>query len=197
MHYHTYNTPGFILNAAPAGESSRYVFIFTRDLGLVGAHAQNTRSISSKLRYSISAPAKSVVSLVRGKNVWRLISAVPDKQLFYLFRDEPDKLKLCVQVFALYKKILAGEEANPELYSLLENFIEFLEKEKLDSEQIKNAETVFIVRFLKITGYLPDEKITKEISAGREWNTDLLSGVSLQRKDIVRIINESLKAADL
>ena len=69
MSYHTYNTEGLILEAKPIGETSQYVYVFTRELGLVGAHAQNTRHITSKLRYALDAPARSTVSLVRGKHV--------------------------------------------------------------------------------------------------------------------------------
>lgn len=184
------------MNALPAGETSQYVYIFTKDLGLVGAHAQNTRNINSKLRYALNVPAKSHVSLVRGKNVWRLISAIPDKQLYIIFKNSPEKLKVCANVFSLLKKLLAGEEANPELFSLVDSFLIFLQTD-LSDEEIKNAETIFLIRMLSILGYMPDNDIVREFAFGDDWNTEIIMKITSLRKEAVKIINESLRATDL
>lgn len=197
MHYHIYNTPGFVLNALPSGESSQYVFVFTRDLGLVGAKAQNTRHISSKLRYALNFPAKSNVSLVRGKSTWRLVSAVPDKQFYHQFKSEPEKLRVCVQTFSLVKKILAGEEANQDLFDLLDGFLIFLSENDLSSEQLKNLEAVMIVRLLRLTGYLPDDPLVRELINDTDWRPETIANVSENRKGIIKIINESLRATGL
>lgn len=201
MSYHIYNTPGFILAATPAGEASRYVYIFTRELGLVGAHAQNTRHVSSKLRYSLDAPARSVVSLVRGRNMWRLTSAVPEKRFAGIFASDPEKLQLCTRVFSLLKKLLAGEEANEPLFTILAEFLNFLE-ENFNNDvsktiDLKNAETILLLRVLHLLGYVPENELTKRFAIGQEWSAEILSAMNPQRKEAVAIINESLKETGL
>lgn len=201
-HYHTYNTTGLVLGGTPSGESSRYIYIFTRDLGLVGVHGQNTRSVSSKLRYALDAPARSQVSLVRGKNTWRLVSATPDKRFFSVFEGQPEKLALCTRVFLVLKKLLAGEESNPELFSLVNTFLDFLMSDMTDlvGESIgdlKDIEAILMLRILHTLGYIPDSPLAVQFARGTEWNSEIISAMTPHRKEAVRVINESLKATDL
>ncbi len=197
MSYHVYNTPGFILGGTPSGEASRYIYIFTRDLGLVGAHAQNTRNVNSKLRYALDAPSFSQVSLVRGKNMWRLKSAVPDKRFYTIFKDDPEKLKLCIRVFALIKKLLAGEEANEPLFTIIQDFLDFLEKNFTPDLNLKDAEPILVLRILHLLGYIPENELTTQFARSSEWNAELIKKMAPMRKEAVAIINESLKASDL
>src|SRR5689334_20839105 len=126
MFYHTYNTEAFVLSSEPTGEASKYVYLFTRDLGLVGERAQSSRSVASKLRFALEPLSHSKVSLVRGKNSWRLTNAAPEENLFMKLRDNREKLVLCANVFALIKKLLAGEEKNHELFTTLSDAIDFI-----------------------------------------------------------------------
>lgn len=207
LNYHIYNTSGLIIAGVPSGEASRYVYIFTKDLGLVGAHAQNTRNISSKLRYALDAPARSRVSLVRGKNSWRLVSAVPDKRFCAVFAENSEKIRLCARTFSLIKKLLAGEEANERLFSVVSDFLDFLETMETDGvgkdgkdgkdENVKNVEAVLLLRILHLLGYLPENKLTREFARGAVWNEEIVRAMSPYRKEAVKIINESLRASDL
>jgi recombinational DNA repair protein (RecF pathway) len=197
MFHHTYNSPAFVLGSTPAGESSRFVFLFTKELGLVGAHAQNTRHVSSKLRYSLNAPARSVVSLVRGKSTWRLTNAMPDKGFYFIFKEQPEKQKLCTRIFSLIKKLLAGEESNPELFTLVDNFLIFLEETELGGEELKNIEAVVMLRILYMLGYIPQNELSQEFTNNFDWKKEILERMGPQRKEAVRMINESLRATGL
>ncbi|MEK7390557.1 MAG: recombination protein O N-terminal domain-containing protein [Patescibacteria group bacterium] len=195
LHYHTYNTLGLILGSAPSGEASRYVYVFTKDLGLVGAHAQNTRNINSKLRYALDAPARSHVSLVRGKNMWRLISAVPDKRFYSVFKENPEKQRLCARTFSLIKKLLAGEEANPELFAVVNEFLDFIEKEEQNT--LKDVEAILVLRILHYLGYIPGNDLTRQFAHSTGWNSEIISAMAPRRKEAVKIINESLRETGL
>ncbi len=197
MAYHTYNTPGLILGSTPSGEASRYVYIFTKDLGLVGAHAQNTRHVSSKLRYALDAPARSQVSLVRGKNMWRLISAVPDKRFYSVFGEDTERMMLCTRTFSLIKKLLAGEEAHPELFDVVNDFLDFIQNPEPASVDLKDAEAVLVLRILHSLGYIPENDLAKQFARGTEWNPEIISAMAPYRKEAIKIINESLRATGL
>lgn len=202
MHYHTYNTLGLILGSSPSGESSRYLYIFTKELGLVGVHGQNIRSVNSKLRYALDAPARSYVSLVRGKNMWRLVSATPDKRFFSVFENQPEKLALCVRIFSVLKKLLAGEETNQELFLLVNNFLDFLMSDMTDlvGESIgdlRDIEAILMLRILHRLGYVPTSTIAEQFAYGTEWNAEIVSAMTPHRKEAIKIINASLNASDL
>lgn len=190
------------MGGTPSGEASRFIFIFTRDLGLVGAHAQNTRHVSSKLRYALDAPARSTVSLVRGKSMWRLVSAVPETRFVTFFDDEPEKLALVVRIFSLLKKLLPGEEADPRLFDLIDSFFEFLKTTSFrqggaGDVEIKDAEAVLVLRILHRLGYIPDTDLARQFAHDTDWTIDLVAAMSSRRKEAVSVINESLKATDL
>jgi DNA repair protein RecO len=200
--YHIYNTPGFVLGGTPSGESSRFIFIFTRDLGLVGAHAQNTRHTSSKLRYALDSPARSHVSLVRGKNMWRLVSAVPETRFVTFFKNEPEKLALVARIFSLLKKLLPGEDADPQLFVLVDSFLEFLNTTAFGPGsagdiEMKDAEAVLVLRMLHRLGYIPDTDLARQFAHSSDWTVAAIAAMKSRRKEAVGVINESLKATDL
>lgn len=201
MLYHTYNTEAFVLGGMPVGESSRFVFLFTKDLGLVGARVQNARSVSSKLRHSLDDFSLSKVSLVRGRNVWRLTNAAFEKNLFKNFRNQPEIFLLVARILSTIKTLVAGEEANRPLYEILTEAFVFLEKENsrgLTSEEIKNFEAILMLRILDNLGYFGSHnKLGAFVADASHWSHDLLAEMQKTRSAAVLAINDSLKASHL
>jgi len=198
MLYHTYNTEAFILGGMPTGESSRFIFLFTKDLGLVGARAQNARGYASKLRYSLSDLSLSKVSLVRGKNAWRLTNAAPQKNLFSKFRHRPEVLLLSTRILATIKMLVAGEEANPDLYETLDKSFLFLETEvTLTNDGVKNVEAILMLRILNNLGYFGNHSDLGVFVVDNSWSCDLVDLMQKNRIKAVSVINSSLKASNL
>lgn len=200
MFYHTYNTEAFVLGSRPSGEASRYVYLFTRDLGLVGAHAQGARSLKSKMRYALEPLSHSKVSLVRGKKSWKLTGAAPDKIFFLKFaggREEREKLALCANTFALIRKLVTGEEKNPELFEILDAGFSFLECADLKSEDIKNTEAILMLRILNNLGYFGGSQALDVFVKESGWSAELLIEMSATRRSAISIINKSLEASHL
>jgi len=73
--YHIYTTRGIVLSERPVREADRIYTIITRDLGLVQATALGVRKEASKLRGALEPFVLSKISLVRGKEHWRITSA--------------------------------------------------------------------------------------------------------------------------
>src|SRR5947207_241148 len=110
MSHHIYQTDGFILASFDRGEANRYFHIFTRDLGMIQATAQGVRLIESKLRYSLQDYSLSHLSLVRGKDVWRITSA---SKLFNLHEEfGREQFTVFARVFSLLRRLIAGEAKN-------------------------------------------------------------------------------------
>src|SRR3954464_15134396 len=101
MAHHIYTTPGFIIHSAPQSESGKYFLVFTRDLGMVGATAQGVRLSQSKLRYYTQDYSFSLFSLVRGKDVWRMVGA---KEIEGVGEVREENKKLWVRILTLLRR---------------------------------------------------------------------------------------------
>ncbi|MEK7535643.1 MAG: recombination protein O N-terminal domain-containing protein [Patescibacteria group bacterium] len=70
-----YTTEAFVVGERASGEGSKVLTLFTRELGLVYAYARSVRETRSKLRYNLSIYSRTLVSLVPGREYWRLVGA--------------------------------------------------------------------------------------------------------------------------
>lgn len=148
MSYHIYSTKGIILSSRPIGEADRIYSILTRDFGLIRAKCIGVRKSASKLRGSLEPVSLSNVSLVRGKEFWRLTSS----ELIRNFKKS--------KPLVLLEKLVAGESPNPELFDAVENYIE-------------SDEITLVAHILYHLGYLnksdlelPEKELIQAINEG-------------------------------
>ena len=134
MSYHIYTTRGLVLSERPVREADRIYNILTRDFGLVRATALGVRKINSKLRGSIEPVSLSNVSLVRGKEHWRLTSA----EFIRSFKQS--------RPLSLLENLVAGEAPHPELFDMAEKYLE-------------SDEITFVSQILFHLGYLKEEDL--------------------------------------
>ncbi|OHA92365.1 MAG: DNA repair protein RecO [Candidatus Zambryskibacteria bacterium RIFCSPLOWO2_02_FULL_51_21] len=150
MSYHIYTTKGIILSAQAKGEADRLYSILTRDFGLIRAHAIGVRKSASKLRGALEPVSLSSVSLVRGKEYWRLTSAEVIK-----------RFKKSKPLFLL-EQLVAGEATHPELFDAVEKYLEL-------DETTLVAQILFHLGYLKKSDLnLPEKELIKAINAGLE-----------------------------
>ena len=124
--YHLYHTPAFVLGSEPFGEGSKRFTLFTRELGLISGNATSVREERSKLRYALQDFSYSDITLVRGKDSWRLTSAVLIENIYNVFRNTPEVAALFGRVFRLLQRLLAGEEKNEKLFDAVMEGFNFL-----------------------------------------------------------------------
>ncbi len=67
-----YTTKAFILSEYEQGESDKVYKLFTRDFGIIFALAKSVRKLESKLRFHLEKTKKVSVTLVVGREQWRL-----------------------------------------------------------------------------------------------------------------------------
>lgn len=195
MSHKIYHTEGFVIAGSNYGEANRYLFIFTRDFGLVRASAQSLRKATSKLRFSLQDFSYSRVDLVRGQEFWRVTNA---KQIsgYEKFNKSPDAIKMLANIFRLIKRLCHGEEENPELFEYLKEIYAFLETEKLDGEDIKNFEAVSVLKILHCLGYIGDSK-DLSIFVSSNLSHSMLGQAKLARRTLIEEINKSLRESQL
>lgn len=161
MSYHIYTTKGIIFSERALGEADRIYTILTRDLGKIHAQAIGVRKGASKIRGNIEPFSLSNVSLVKGKNYWRLTSA----ELLKKIPASPSIAK----PFSLIDKLIQGEEPHPELFDAVEKFIlsSSLDEEMFEIDLV--SQILFHLGYLKETDLGLDKKtLIKAINNGIE-----------------------------
>lgn len=178
MSYSVYSTRGFILGSAPSGEAGKTYFIYTEQFGLIRAHAQGVRHLKSKLRYNLLDYSLVTLSLVRGKEFWRITGAVAGAgQVAPAGRDLS---KARARVLNLVRRLVQGEERNDDLFSALLELFAREEGSLEEKEGILGFETRVLARCLATLGYV-----------------DLSSVEGMGQREMVFAINKALKESHL
>ena len=189
MSYRIYQTEGFVLSGAYSGESNRFLHIYTKDLGLIGVHAQSLRKIESKLRHNLQDFSYVYLNVVRGKNMWRITDVEQLKAITSILNSR-QKLVVLGQISSLMKRML--EEGGDEtLYALFTEAILFLEENNLSREELINFELLYVFRMLHHLGYGEKSDISDLVFLS-SWNAQTLDEVGLRRKQIMSLVNTSL-----
>lgn len=187
MAYHIHTTPGFVVSSFGQGEADKYIYLFTRDLGMVGVIAKGIRLECSKLRYAMQDYAHGNFSLVRGKEAWRLTGA---EVLDTHYVATP----ITAQILSLVRRLVQGEESEPTLYTLLERDLHDLCKAGSGAD-INTLERMVVYRILYHLGYI---QLSKENE--HRLNLPLQEAAQISQKNmhtILQEINRALKAAHL
>lgn len=152
MSYHIYTTEGIVLGGVSVGESNRYVYILTKNLGLIGARVQGVRELLSKLRFALGDFSHAEVAFVRGKDMWRVTSAIPLPSYQALFFDG-DKLRTFARIASLVRRLVVGETEHQKLFDFIFRAALFLASEKLMAKELAYVEALSALSVLDDLGY--------------------------------------------
>jgi DNA repair protein RecO len=193
MAYHIYTTRGLVLSSWPLKEADRTYAIFTEELGLVRARATGVRRIQSKLRAGLEPFSFSVVSLVRGQEVWRLTGATLGHRI------GPSELgkkafTVCARVFSLLEKLVVGEETHKELFQVLSDALAFVEK--VEEGSLEMFEILFVLRLLHELGYISDSDVPRGFLE-EKLSEELLIQTETEKKNLLHAINHGLQQSNL
>lgn len=196
MSYHLHTTPAFILKSRSSGEASKVITLFTRELGLLEAHAQGVRKLQSKLRSSLQDMSFIRVSLVRGREFWRITSAEKLPELEGISESRPKKI-VTARVFSLLKRFIVGEQADQKLFEVVREALYFLAKSHLSPRDISHFEIIVVLRILYHLGYLSKEGDLEPFLSSEEWNKILLETIVPLRRQALLSINTSFGESQL
>lgn len=200
MSHNIYNTEGIVLSSFGVGEANKFFNIFTRELGLVQATAQSVREIRSKNRYGLQDFSVSYFSLVRGKDIWRIINMDSKENLFFLFQEDREKLDSLIQIFSLLKQFIHGEEKNEELFDIVFSAIDFLKKNNVEKNNLENFDLIVKIRILHNLGYFDEgsqRKIFSDILKTNDFDIEIFNKIILVKKEAQREINNSIEDTHL
>ena len=146
-----YHTKAVILRSSPVGEANKRYWLFTEELGLVVAVAQGVRKGASKLAGQLADYNFIDVDLVKGRDVWRLVSATVSHNPLHGSLRSP-LARPYVRTLATVERFVGGEgEQHSELFDHLEICADCMADEKVDSQMF---DTLAIWRVLAHLGYI-------------------------------------------
>jgi DNA repair protein RecO len=192
--HHIYHTEALILGSRGFGETGKYYFIFTRELGMIMASAQGVRKISSKLRFVLQDFSYLNIDLVRGKDFWRITSCSKKNSLENLSK-RSDTFEVLINISRLLRRLLAGEDANKILFDDLVNGFLVLENTK-NKVEVQNVEAIMVLRLLNNLGYVGGGEMIKSLVRS-PFEEQLVFEVSKDRAEVLREINKALKETHL
>lgn len=185
--YQKYTTEGFIVNTRGSGEADRLFLIYTRDFGMIMAHATSVRMSKSKLRPHLNVGALIYLTLIKSKNRWKLIEA---REVEGGLSNNKGSYRTFLKILTVLKSLIHGEEKNESLFNIIFSFYSFLSG-NTDDEILEGAELLSIVQILTALGYSEDLDTLVYADTFSEEN---LKKVLDNKADIVKRINKSLKA---
>jgi len=187
-----HHTDSFILKSTPSGEASRRVWLFTREFGLVVASVQGVRKQGAKLQMQLAEYSFVATDLVRGKDVWRLVT-VSEIVAPLLSGKKTALARGYVRTLAAVERFCHGEEINPQLFEHLLECIGTLSGADLDA---KSFDTVSLWKVLAALGYISVEEEDRHLytmpfeEAVRSINIET-------RSRLIKEINETIKQTHL
>jgi len=194
MSHHIYQTEAFVIDSRNVGEANKIIYLFTKDLGLVAGTAQGVRLLKSKLRYSLQDFSYTKVSLVRGKEVWRITSAGLIDSI--ASKVSPDSFVL-IRGLMLVKRLVHGEEKNEDLWNVLKGAYLFWQSREMDSVSPEHFEYILILRILNSLGYVAPEARLLPFLKDASWDSLLFLDVETSQKELIQHINRALKESQL
>jgi recombinational DNA repair protein (RecF pathway) len=187
---HKYDTRGIILARTPAGEAHAGLAILTPDLGLVRARAAGIRHAKSKLAHALVTLAESDLTLVAGREGWRVAGAVLAKNWFVALAT-PSARRRAARVTGLLLRLAPDDVADTELFPTLCRFFGALEDRSEATDE--GAELLAAASVLSALGLNRE----REASATPSFAPAELLQVLTERDEYIARINRGIAASGL
>ena len=188
--HHKYDTRAIVLTRSPHGEANALLTMAASGLGLVRARAQGVRKPGAKLASALVTFAESDVSLIKGKEGWRIAGAVLREPWFYRLTHGETRAR-AARVMQLVLRLAPAEAHDHDFYTPLKAFLEALEA--VPEPLHEAAEMAVVAHLLAVLG----------LDAGEAGDPTLLfdpralDDVRTARAEYIHRINHGITASGL
>jgi len=194
MSYKVYTTEALVVGSFDSNTADKSFLLFTRRGGMLYATARSVREERSKQRYALQVFSRINISLIRGKNGWRIGSV---ESIGNLFSRAPSRAVRgsVISIMKLVRQYIHGEETSPVLYDEVSKGLEFILN--IEDETSLDIWQIFIkARILFQLGY-----IAPSLEEGRLFAVSLseVSQVAIadRRNLFHKLIEEAKEASHL
>lgn len=196
MAHQIYHTQAFVLRKVNAGEWDCRYLLFTKRFGLIWVTVKSARKPLSKLRGHFTLFSQMTVSLVRGKEVWRVVGVEDSDLNTQAIKTGASRLVLA-QIFNLVKRLIKGEESHPELFDELVAICQTIKKHTADEVVLEKTELIAVLRILHLLGYIPDVPELRLFITDFDWQKIDENHLSSFKSALIKTINQSLQETHL
>ncbi len=179
-----FTTKSIVLAAYDQGEHDRVYKVFTRDFGMLMVHAKSIRKLESKMRSHVSPGKTTVLTLVKGREIWRLVGVEEDSI-------SSQYLSLIV---LLLTRFIQGEGTHKSLYDRIMQVL-------THSQSYDKEATHLLIYYVLLVGLgYADAKVigTKDIKEYVTWSIDdLYTHLVLKKQEVKKHIHMVLKEMQL
>ncbi|HEV7121546.1 MAG TPA: recombination protein O N-terminal domain-containing protein [Candidatus Paceibacterota bacterium] len=187
---HKYTTAAITLARSPLSEASALVTLLTGEFGVIRARSQGLRKPGAKMGAGLQTLAESDVTLLKGKEGWRLAGSILGKDWSRALA--PGARMRAGRVAELMLRFVRGEVSDPALYAIYTNFISALNG--LPEEEQEAVEILAVLRILRSLGL--DAGVIPGAS-DEDYGEAARAAVLADRKDIIARINRGIAASGL
>jgi DNA repair protein RecO len=188
--HHKYHTKALVLSRSLVGEDSASIALLTQDLGLVRARAQGIRKRGARLASSLQTLSVSHVSLIRGKEYWRVTGAILEDNYF---EQLPTQARARAgRIVALVLRLVHGESPDAAIYGIMMRFLDALSI--LPEELHDTAECVTALHILQLLGVDAADTDADDVDL---YDPESLQKVSEGRSGLIARINRGIAASGL
>lgn len=188
--YQIYTTEGLIIESRIFGESNKIYFILTRDFGLIKATAQGVCKIESKQKFGLQTLSFSKISLVKGRDIWKITSAISLENVFSNLKEDRNKLNIFIRIISLIRKLLLEEEKEPIFFDVVEFLYKFLKTENASNkDKLSSAELLTVMKILHTAGYLGDNKNFGNLLEVDDFNDETMNNIKRIKREMLREVN--------
>lgn len=186
---HKYTTAAIVLAHSPLSEASSLVTLLTGEFGIIRARSQGLRKPGAKMGAGLQTLAESDVTLLKGKEGWRLAGAILGKDWAHTL--PAVARKRAGRVAELLVRLVHGEAPDPEFFTIFTSFVHVLPE--LDEEAQDAAEILAVLRMLRVLGL--DAGVIP--GTDDDFGSEVRAAVLADRKEIITRINHGIVVSGL
>lgn len=186
---HKYTTRAVVLGRLPHGEANLLITLLTQDFGLIRARSQGARKPGAKMAAGIQSLATADITLLRGKDGWRMAGAVLDEN--WSQELTADARERAAKVVTLTERLVRGEETDPHLFDMVFAFLRSLSG--LSEDQYEAAEMLAALRVLQFLGHDAGDTY----GADDDYSEYALGLATEHRTELLARINHGITASGL
>lgn len=195
MAHRHYETEGLIINHRNLGEANRRYQILTLDFGLIDALAQSVRRDRSKLRYYLKDFSFVQLTLVRGREFWRIVGV---NHLNQSSQSSPEAIIFLKKISLVLQRLIHGEESNPLIFQDLKQAWHLISTHHQQSaEALINLEIFILTRLLIQLGYLAPPVEFKELLSTPVFAWAEIKKIDQRQSSLIKQINRALAVTQL
>ncbi|TSD02776.1 MAG: DNA repair protein RecO (recombination protein O) [Parcubacteria group bacterium Athens0714_16] len=188
--YQIYTTEGLIIESRIFGESNKIYFILTRDFGLIKATAQGVCKTESKQKFGLQTLSFSKISLVKGRDIWKITSAISLENVFSNLKGEKNKLNVFIRIVSLIRKLLVEEEKEPIFFDVIKSLYKFLKTEDSNNrDKLSSAELLTVMKILHTSGYLGENKNFGDLLGVDDFGDETMNNIKKIKREMLKEVN--------